>query len=74
MHDFMRDVAARLATRVKLTVDGHKPIEMSYAQVSKMDCRGSIVAPETGIANKCHRVLRRVTLRVTVKVILLEGS
>jgi IS1 family transposase len=24
-HDFMQDVAARLATRVQLTVDGHKP-------------------------------------------------
>jgi IS1 family transposase len=24
-HDFMRDVAARLASRVQLTVDGHKP-------------------------------------------------
>ena len=45
-HDFMQDVAARLATRVQLTVDGHKPYlqavadafenEIDFAQLIKV--------------------------------------
>jgi IS1 family transposase len=33
-HDFMHDVASRLATRVQLTVDGHRPYLQAVASAS----------------------------------------
>ena len=36
-HEFMQDVAARLATRVQLTVDGHKPYLQAVADAFEND-------------------------------------